>query len=453
MQIRIFHTNDIHSNYEFLKKVHAYLRDNKTADDLYFDSGDYADLKNLIVQADKGRSAAELIMSCGLDGMAVGNNEVDMGYDAVSALAHNALPLIAANVTDADDAPVEYLPASAIYKRCGLRILVIGLGPYYREYKVPSGYNVFAAMGNLKFHAPEERIREELNKNRGKYDFCILLSHSGLSVEKELMRQFDEINLCLGGHSHDTVNYAGYTQSGMGEYLGEITLEVDENGIFETGNRLIELSDCGNPEFDRMLWDKQKLADEIMAEELDAIAELSFDAFTECPLINFVCDCLLSRYGGNLAVMHNGIAEHALTRPVSKKSLLETFPSKLNPTIYSITGDKIVEAVRLSFDAEHTADSGNGPGFRGKVLGTLGFSSNVRITKEPFSVTVDGAPIELQKEYVIVTDDYLQRGTGYPSLRVPNSECRYDKWFIRDLVENHLTDVDAYRSAAIMRCR
>ena len=52
-----------------------------------------------------------------------------------------------------------------------------------------------------------------------------------------------------------------------------------------------------------------------------------------------------------------------------------------------------------------------------------------------------------------MTDDYLQRGTGYPSLRVPDEAAKFDKRFIRDLVQEHLTDEEAFRMAAITRER
>ncbi|MDY5652540.1 MAG: hypothetical protein SPK79_02310, partial [Erysipelotrichaceae bacterium] len=59
--------------------------------------------------------------------------------------------------------------------------------------------------------------------------------------------------------------------------------------------------------------------------------------------------------------------------------------------------------------------------------------------------------IEEEKEYTIVTDDYLQRGTGYPSLAVPNTQVQYHIWFIRDLVQNYLNDSEVFESARIKR--
>ena len=111
----------------------------------------------------------------------------------------------------------------------------------------------------------------------------------------------------------------------------------------------------------------------------------------------------------------------------------------------------IVEAVKLSLDEEYIREDGKGPGFRGHVLGTLGFSSNVRISRTPFYMEIDGRRIEPDREYAIVTDDYLQRGTGYPSLRVPNEKAQYHKWFIRDLVQHFLMDHEVFERAKIRR--
>ena len=110
-----------------------------------------------------------------------------------------------------------------------------------------------------------------------------------------------------------------------------------------------------------------------------------------------------------------------------------------------------MEAIKLSFDEKHIREDGRGPGFRGHVLGTLGFSSNVEVLREPFCVKVDGKRLEHDREYKIVTDDYLQRGSGYPSLAVPNEKAQYHKWFIRDLVEHFLMDSEVYDSAKLKR--
>ena len=445
----IYHTNDIHSNFSFLKKVHGYLKTHRCQEDFYFDSGDYADLKSTLVQADQGVSALELLASCGLDAMTVGNNECDPGYDALKRMAAG-FPILCANLTDNDGHPVPGLAASMLTERQGKRFLIIGLAPYYRKDMSPDAYNLFFEMGNLRTTDPIPTARRELERYAGKYDYCIALSHSGHGVDRALMERLPEIDLWLGGHSHSVFCDSGYSTSGKGEFLGKITLDF-WGPIRVTESVQIDLPECEDEEFDAMLLQKEAEADRVLSRELEICGELEFDPFQECPLTNFLCDCLRKQFGGDLAVMHGGISEKSLTRPVSRKSLIETFPSKLNPAIYPISGEKLLEAIALSLDEAHIRQDGHGAGFRGHVLGNLGFSSNVTVTADPFSVRIDGCEIDPARVYILVTDDYLQRGSGYPSLAAPDELCRYDKWFIRDMVEHFLTHRELFETARIRR--
>lgn len=459
MRFNIFHTNDIHSNFEFVRWIDAYMAKNRREEDIYLDSGDFTDLRSLIVQADAGASALEIFARTGVDFMTIGNNEVDLSYKNLCKLieAHKGL-YVCANLTDNEGNSLPGLPGSTIFERFGKRFLVIGLTPFYKiretegEYQlIPSGYNCFSSMGNLLFAEPFEAVERELMKRRGQFDFCILLSHSGDKVEYELMKRFPEIDLCLGGHTHTISNFPKYSQSGKGALLGIVTIEVEGDSIREVANEQVEPFPVDNPEFDELLKAKEAFSDRVLGASLLFVRELDYDPFSECELMNYVCDALRKLRGGDLAIMHNGIAECRLSAPVSKKSIIQQFPSKLNPTVYKITGDKILEAIERSFDKEVIEGAGKGPGFRGHVLGTLSYSSNVSITRNPLSVWVDGEPLDPAREYTIATDDYLQRGTGYPSLRVPNSICTYHPWFIRDVVEVYLMDEEVFESARLRR--
>ena len=448
--MKIYYTNDIHANYSFLKKVRYYLNQHMTKDDIYLDGGDFSDLKDLIIQCDKAYSAADLYDDIPLAAMAVGNGEIDLSHDALIKLG-TKLPLLSCNITDNDGNRLDNIKPSLIIERMNARFLIIGISPFYSHKMEDNGYNVFSMMGNLKINPPEDYIRHELDINRNKYDYCLLLSHSGSNIERYLLDKFKEIDFCLGGHSHEVINEEKLLQTGMGEYLGVITLELKNDSITKTDSELVRLNDVEDICFDKKLNKKKKYADSLLSKELETVSDLTFNPYTESQLTNFICDALLKKFNGDLAIMHAGISESPLLKPVSRKSLIENFPSKLNPAIYKLKGINIIEAVKLSLDKEHIRQSGRGPGFRGTVLGTLGFSHNVRITQNPFLITVNDETIEEEKEYTIVTDDYLQRGTGYPSLAVPDTQVQYHIWFIRDLVQNYLNDSEVFESARIKR--
>lgn len=451
MKVVVYHTNDFHSEFENLKKVHQYIRANKTAQDLYLDSGDYADISSVAVLADGGVSAMKLMVDSQVDAMTLGNNEIDLGKEGIKALAQCGIPLVSANIRDTQYQPIDGILSSMILTRANQRFLILGVAPYYSNTFEHESYNTFFLMGDIRTVEPIKLLKQALAEQAGKYDYCILLSHSGLIVDQRILAEVPEIQLCLGGHSHDIATKKGYSQSGRGERLGKVTLEITDSGIVEVENTQIDLAEVANERFDELYEEVKETTDKIMSKPLPCIRELTFDALDESELINFICDGLMQEGESDLAIMHAGIAERNLTNPVSQKSLLETFPSKLNPTYYKIRGKAIREAIYLSLDSEHVKQAGRGAGFRGHILGTLGFSRNVQVVKGTGEITIDNQPLADEKIYNLVTDDYLQRGVGYPSLRVEDSQATFAPGFIRDIAEKNLMNVALYEQAKIKR--
>lgn len=451
MRLRIYHTNDIHADFDFLGRVHGYLREHRGEQDFYFDSGDFTDLKSVIVQADRGKSALELMKLCRPDAMALGNNEIDLGSEDLEKLT--AFPFLCSNAVHNDGTAIPGLKRYVILERFGKRFLVIGLAPYYDVRMQPNKYNLFFEMGNIHTTDPIPAVEEILRENEGNFDFSILLSHCGHLVDRELEKRLPPVDLWLEGHSHAVITEKRYNQSGKGECLGRITLELEEQGVEIVDSVQLELPEWGSPAFDARVEMARAAAEEVLSQELPVVRELEFHPFRESELTNFICDCLKKEFGGDLALMHSGISQGPLRRPVSRKSLIENFPSKLNPTSYVVSGEKLLAAMRLSLEEDHIRQSGRGSGFRGTVLGCLGYSWNVTVCREPFRVEIDGKSLEPGKTYTVVTDDYLQRGTGYPSLAVPDEAARFDKRFIRDLVQEYLTDGEVFRTASIPRDR
>ena len=451
MLLQIYHTNDIHADFPFLSRVHGYLREHRDAQDFYFDSGDFTDLKSVLVQADRGKSALELMKLCRPDAMALGNNEIDLGSEDLEKLT--AFPFLCSNAVHNDGTAIPGLKRYVILERFGKRFLVIGLAPYYDVRMQPNKYNLFFEMGNIHTTDPIPAVEGILKENQGKYDFSILLSHCGHLVDRELEKRLPPVDLWLEGHSHAVITEKRYNQSGKGECLGRITLELEEQGVEIVDSVQLELPEWGSPAFDARVEMARAAAEEVLSQELPVVRELEFHPFRESELTNFICDCLKKEFGGDLALMHSGISQGPLRRPVSRKSLIENFPSKLNPTSYVLSGEKLLAAMRLSLEEDHIRQSGRGSGFRGTVLGCLGYRRNVTVCREPFRVEIDGKSLEPGKTYTVVTDDYLQRGTGYPSLAVPDEAARFDKRFIRDLVQEYLTDGEVFRTASIPRER
>ncbi len=447
MKINIYHSNDIHSEYSNLSNIFSYLKEHKTENDFYFDSGDFTDLKDLIVQSDKGVSAIEILNSCGLDAMTIGNNEIDLGKDDLIKTAAKTT-MVSCNITDADKKKIPGIHDFLIMEKCGIRFLVIGISPYYSRTMEDNNFNGFFKLYGLNVHPSIELIKEIIRKNKGNYDFCILLAHNGLTVETAIMDEIPEIDLVLGGHSHSEVAEGKYNQTGVfAKHLGIVTLEVKNKDIRIVHNELIDLPECNDSEYDEILDAKRKKADEILSVPIESSYALEFDAYKECQLINFVSDALYKHFEADFALMHNGIANFSLTYPVTRKMLIECFPSKLNPTIFKVKGSILLEEIKRSFDEEFIHQEGKGAGFRGYTLGTLSYSHNVKIIKEPLQVFINEDELDPDREYTMVTDDYIQRGVYYTGFKTADENCFWHVWFIRDLMYNYITDKEIYETS------
>ena len=194
-------------------------------------------------------------------------------------------------------------------------------------------------------------------------------------------------------------------------------------------------------------------------EEQDAIAEknlskpmycaekLEWDAKKESPMTNFIADALYKEYPCDFAFINAGIVAGGVEGDISRKVLLQLSPSKLNPTRFPVKGENFKRAVLHSLDEEFVSQSGRGPGVRGSILGTLGYSHNVQINMEPFEIFINGEILDEDREYNCMADDSLQRGTGYEEFKVPNAKAKFYDGFIRDLIERNLTDKELIQQA------
>lgn len=109
------------------------------------------------------------------------------------------------------------------------------------------------------------------------------------------------------------------------------------------------------------------------------------------------------------------------------------------------------QAVIHSLDGEFVRQSVKGPVVRGKVLGTLGFSHNVRIKRNPLTIWINGELLDESRTYVCMADDSLQRGTGYTELATADEQAVFFPGFIRNLLERTLNSPDILKTAQVQR--
>lgn len=461
MIINILHTNDIHSRFEKFSKIVTKVNKLKDESTLLLDAGDFNDFMRIELQGTSGMAGVELLESAGYDAIAVGNNEAFQGVEVLEHMAQNSkVPFLSCNLKKQDLSEIKGVKHSVIIEKQGLRFLIIGASPKLNEF-----YPLF----NLKLVDYKEAIIDEIYRNKGKYDVCVVLSHLGIERDKEIAKDIEDVDVIIGGHTHilmDTPTIINNTVLHIcgcyGEKLGIIKLDVDK----DTANnkrkkvKLIEYKniDVEDERQDKNIMNllktnKEKAIDALSVPLYKIKKDLWHDVIEENLITNLLADALKDVFNTDIGLINSGILNGGIRKGnVSIKKLIDICPSPLNPTYMEIKGKYIRKVLQDSLDANFCMKDGKGAGFRGKYLGRLHVSGAVieYNLKSILRIIINGKEIEDEKWYTVATSDYLQRGTGYKALK-NNKNRRYKSGYLREILKQYLCKDDYVERAYIDR--
>ena len=455
MILKILHTNDLHSNFGNFSKIASKIKKLRDENTLVLDAGDFADFKSIELQGTDGLAALELLETAKYDAITVGNNETFNGVDILVNMATNSkVPFLSCNLNKLDGSKIEGVKKSIIISKAGKRFLILGASPDIRPFNELNGFSIVDY---------REALREELEKNKGQYDYCILLSHFGMTVDEKVAKEFQEIDIIIGGHSHILMKEPNvvlgtiiHTSGSYGEYLGYLEIEIEANGVKLTRGQNIktEIDDANLLDIEEVLKHNKIKAVARLSKPLYKIEQnLWHDVMEENPISNLLADALRDFFKADLGLINSGVLNGGIKKGnISKKKLLDICPSPLNPTCFEIQGIDLKEALQKSLDSEVCLSCGIGPGFRGKYLGCLHISNATILHdgKNILKILIGSNDLEDHKWYTVATSDYLQRGTGYASLKNNKNE-KYDKDFLRDILRKYLCKEDFVTQSLVER--
>ncbi|MCB9778164.1 MAG: bifunctional metallophosphatase/5'-nucleotidase [Alphaproteobacteria bacterium] len=235
VRLTILHTSDIHSRllpYDFdpsftdnqlgladglgsyggMARIGYILRRERERSGrvLHVDSGDCFQ-GAIIFNEFFGEAEMRLMTEVGLDAAVIGNHEFDAGAANLARQysAFGGFDLLAANY-DFEDADLPWatgledmaLP-SAIYDLDGLRVGVIGMANLS---SLNSIYDQSNSLG-VRVIEREQAIPDEAAKLKAQgADIIVVVSHMGLDDDQEMAREFEDIDIIMGGHHHVAID-------------------------------------------------------------------------------------------------------------------------------------------------------------------------------------------------------------------------------------------------------
>lgn len=472
-QLTILHTNDTHSAHDPNATGHGgaarqaavvnQIRE-EVENVLLLDAGDRF-TGTLYHQQYRGEDQILLMNAIGYDAMTLGNHEFDDGEDVLlNFLQGLDFPVVSANIDFTAFPEIdELVEPYTILDVNGEQIGVIGLTtPTTPDASSPSDDITFDDdLLGIVTEAVEALTAEGVNK-------IILVAHTGVEVDLDLMPQLAGVDVFLGGHSHtlfsNTYAVAGdnaypvvaettagepivYGQTGSNlQYLGRLDVEFDANGVLTSfGGDTILLSRyiTPDPEIEAILDELSAPLEELRATPIGAeasvflVGDRAVCRVEECNLGNVIADAMLAETGAQIAIMNGGGIRASIDEgEITLGEVLTVLPFGNLTATFDISGADIIAALENGVSAlvvEGDQVSRDGAGGRFPQVGGIRFTFDPtqEVGSRVVSVEVRGedgeyAPIDPEAIYSVVSNDFLRLGGDGYEMFLENAIDPYD---------------------------
>lgn len=228
--MRILFTNDLHGRLteESAQRL-AVMKHDEPA--VLLDAGDALKVGNIGIPL-RPEPIWDLMGQAGYDAMTLGNREFHITEIGLRAKLKGApMPILCANMHEKGSEAPRLTPYIKL-QGTPVTVGVIGLTiPMVTDRMQARHVSAFL------FDAPVPVARKYALELRGDCQFLVLLSHLGLRRDLELAEAVPEINLIIGGHSHEVlteprmVGDVAIVQAGShGRFVGEVTATKTTSG-------------------------------------------------------------------------------------------------------------------------------------------------------------------------------------------------------------------------------
>lgn len=252
--IHIIHTNDLHSYFKGYKdgrggyaklktKIEAMRADSisKGIDVLQLDAGDFGEGTSFFLSKE-GSASVEALGMLGTEISVIGNHDHMLGGKILGDQIRKAnvkTKFLSANLVATPEMNLKNIVAPfADIEKAGTKIRVIGLSTAEAHFQYPllPGFILPAvAVGN----------EQADNARKSGKELIIALTHIGQSTDVELAKKSSNIDLIVGGHSHDRIEQVRYEKNKNGKAIpivqagahglvvGDLLIDVKDNGTME----------------------------------------------------------------------------------------------------------------------------------------------------------------------------------------------------------------------------
>ena len=465
--LTILHTNDFHARFEPISKYDSGCSAEDNAEGKCF--GGTARLVTAIAEARarsnnailvdggdqfqgtlfytyyKGKMAAEFMNKLGYDAMTVGNHEFDDGPEVLRGFMDAVnFPVLMSNADVSGEALLAgTLAKSTVIERGGEKLGLIGLTPQDTDELASPGPNVI-------FTDPVGAVQQEVDRLTAEgVNKIIVLSHSGYNVDKRVAAETTGVDVIVGGHTNTYLSNTSDSAEGpyptmvgstaivsayaYGKFLGELNVTFDDAGeiteakgeplimdgaVAEDGATKDRIAELAAP--------LEEIRQKVVAETAEPIdGDKGSCRAGECTMGNLVADAMLDRVkdqGIEIAIQNGGGLRASIDAgPVTMGEVLTVLPFQNTLSTFQVSGAVLKEALENG-----VSQIEEGAGRFPQVAGmSFAFDPKAEPGARVSEVTVGGAPLDPEKLYGVVSNNYVRTGgDGYRMFQ--NAQNAYD---------------------------
>ncbi len=391
---------------------------------------------------DKGALFIDAMQHVSWDAMVVGNHEFDHGVETTHKLFEGSkLPMVMANATYPKGKPFPNVEPWRIIESGGLRVAAVGILSDHTPAMTHSSTRELVWKGHTEALRAAIKELEKLPK-RKRVDLIIPITHIGIDQDRVLAKDFPELPLIVGGHSHTVLRKGAregntrIVQAGSkGRSIGRVDLYLDPHTkeVKRSFASLIDLLDDpegehANPKLKAACANLVKRTEE----EWDkTVGTLTADLvrrgpnYSSTPAGNLVCDLMRARTGADVSFNNRGGIRATLEAgEVTRRDLFNVLPFDNALVTLQVSGTDLMDIIKNGIERD-----GTGIEFSGLLVKVNLEGERAKIT----GVDVGGEPLDPERTYAITTNSFLADGaSGFESLK-DIEERQVDPILQRDL--------------------
>ncbi|KAH6662640.1 5'-nucleotidase [Plectosphaerella plurivora] len=377
----------------------------------------------------------ETLNQLGFDAMTLGNHEFDGGDDELGEFLTNlTFPVTSVNIESTHPALNSTILPYILFEDKG--IAVIGC-------TTETTTNIANPGEGTQFHDVVSSVQAAIDHIKATTDIkrIVGLTHIGYDEDKRLAAATTGLSLIIGGHSHTPLGSLNPNSQGdyptiatdaggnevfivqawrWGEYLGYIDVVFDDEGhaLSYTGGPIHMTNTTEqDPDLQKQIEDWAGPFLEFAAEvvgEANVVLEQSTCQTQECTLGNVMADAMAYYRAGaaDLALVNaGGIRSTIEAGVITRGDVLRAFPFGNAITELTFSG---ADLIRVFEGAVSRVNQFNGKtvssGFQVSSSVKLQYNPALPVGSRLVDLTIDGEPIDLTRNYVIATLDFLAGG-------------------------------------------